>query len=639
MKLTQIIYLYTILFCSCNVFNSTPLDDIYALAGANAKELKKVIAHFSKDERLSLQLEAARHILGNMPGHTSMDDANYLDYSKRLKSMPMPIGTEDLNSLWSVSSIRYSDDVGNMESAFLIQDIEDAFRIRDSVPWGKTIPFDTFKEHVLPYKVHKEVLVLKWRITLYNRYKHVVEGETDPKEAFVKLLTYLKKHTREANSNFSGDIDPLTMDHLKRGSCSQLCVYYVAVLRALGLPASYDYIDGWGNYSRSGHSWVSYIGDEGTTYTVANRDSVLRTMNPIDASTFKEHYDPQHENFSVSKKKTVYKIYRNTYELNGHTHHTKTEHGGVHFKDVSRYYGLTGSVSFHAPGYDYVSLSVFKTGEDWREFEASKVERGKANFDNLGDSVIYLPTFYKNEVEQEVGRPFFINGETETIWISSDEHRMDELILRRKYPLFGNWPAMWHKMEGAKIEVSATKDFRNPTTIHAINETPMGLLCFEIDPAIDVKYIRYVCPPGSRTPIAEFRVFDERNEQVPIVETMGYKIEDEMVSLAFDNNVLTSASTKEEAYWIGAKLEEANPKRISRVEIIPKNDGNFIDAGDRYHLYYFDGEWILLGEQVASSNLLTYNNAPSGTLFLLKNLSKGREERVFTMEEGRQVWW
>jgi len=58
MKLTRIIYLYTILFCSCNVFNSTPLDDIYALAGTNAKELKKVIAYFSKDERLSLQLES-----------------------------------------------------------------------------------------------------------------------------------------------------------------------------------------------------------------------------------------------------------------------------------------------------------------------------------------------------------------------------------------------------------------------------------------------------------------------------------------------------------------------------------------------------------------------------------------------------
>ncbi|MCC2599272.1 hypothetical protein [Sphingobacterium sp. FBM7-1] len=71
---------------------------------------------------------------------------------------------------------------------------------------------------------------------------------------------------------------------------SHLSVYYVAVLRALGLPAAYEYIDRWGNFSVNGHSWVSYIGEKERAYTIANGDSVLRTMNPIDASMVKEHY-------------------------------------------------------------------------------------------------------------------------------------------------------------------------------------------------------------------------------------------------------------------------------------------------------------------------------------------------------------
>lgn len=639
MKLTRIIYLCTIVFCSCNTLTPTPLDEAFTLAGENAVELEKVIAHFSKDERLSLPLEAATYIVENMPGHANMDDTNYLVYSKQLKSMPMPIGTNELNGLWAISNIHYSHDVNNIESKFLIQDIEDAFRIRDSVPWGKAIPFDIFKEYVLPYKVNREALTPKWRMRLYNKYKHVVEGLTDPKEAFAKLLSYLKKHTREANSNFSGDIDPLTMDHLKRGSCSQLCIYYIAVLRAFGLPAAYEYIDGWGNYSQSGHSWISYIDDSGVPYTIADKDTVLQAMNPIDASTFKEHYDPQHENFSISKRKTVYKIYRQTYQLYKNDHYADTEQKVTHRRDVSQYYGLTGTADLKASGYAYASLSVFKTGEDWKEFVFTKIKQNKVSFDNLGDSVMYLTTFYKNGQEKEIGRPFFINRDNEITWIEPHTSHIDTLILRRKYPLFGNWTAIWHKMKGARIQVSNTKDFEHPIDIYTINETPIGIFSFNVEPAVSAKYIRYVCPPASRTPIAEFRIFDERNEQISIVENMGYKIEDEMVSLAFDNNVLTSASTKEEAYWIGAKLEGTNSKRISRVEIIPKNDGNFIDAGDRYHLYYFDKEWISLGEQVAFSNLLTYHNTPQGALYLLRNLSKGKEERIFTIEGSRQVWW
>lgn len=628
----------TLVFCSCRFASIDKLEEAFTAAGDNAIELEKVIMHFSKDKHLSQHLDAAKYILENMPGHTSMDDANYLAYSKQLKSISMPIETDQLNKLWSGYDVRYSHDVNNIESFFLIQDIEDAFRIRDSVPWGKTMPFDIFKEYVLPYKVHTETLTPQWRMTLYNKYKHVIQGIGDPREAFAALLNYLQKQTKAANSNFSGDIDPLTMDYLKRGSCSQLCVYYIAVLRSVGLPAAYDYIDGWGNYSRSGHSWVSYIDEGGAVYTVANRDSVLRNMNPIDASTFKEHYDPNHRDFNISKKKTVYKIYRYSYQCHQNSY-TNTQKRETHRLDVSKYYGLTGKANLETPGYTYVSLSTFKTGEDWREFVFAKTERGKVLFDDLGDSVIYLPTFYGNRQKKDVGKPFFINKENKIIEIEIDRYNTSEVNLKRKYPLFGNWSALWRKMRGAKIQVSDSEDFSDAIDIYTIDKTPMGSLSFKISPAVTAKFIRYVCPPASRTAIAEFRFFDKQNQRIPVVETMAYEIEDEMVSLAFDNNELTSALTEKEEYWLGASLDSVEPRYIHRIEIVPHNDGNFIDIGDRYLLCYFDEEWISLGEQIASTNILTYNSVPKGALLLLKNLSKGNDERIFTIERGRQVWW
>jgi hypothetical protein len=43
--------------------------------------------------------------------------------------------------------------------------------------------------------------------------------------------------------------------------------------------------------------------------------------------------------------------------------------------------------------------------------------------------------------------------------------------------------------------------------------------------------------------------------------------------------------------------------------------------------------------QMADSTILQYHNAPSNALFWLRNHSGGKEERIFTYENGKQVWW
>ena len=52
-----------------------------------------------------------------------------------------------------------------------------------------------------------------------------------------------------------------------------------------------------------------------------------------------------------------------------------------------------------------------------------------------------------------------------------------------------------------------------------------------------------------------------------------------------------------------------------------------------------DGNWSLLGTQVATSNVLTFKNVPSGGLYVLRDKTKGHEQRIFTYEKGEQVWW
>jgi len=68
---------------------------------------------------------------------------------------------------------------------------------------------------------------------------------------------------------------------------------------------------------------------------------------------------------------------------------------------------------------------------------------------------------------------------------------------------------------------------------------------------------------------------------------------------------------------------------------------NFIKENEEYELFYWDkNQWNSMGKQIGTSKqYLEYTNAPLNALFLLRNLTKGKEERIFTYENGQQDWW
>jgi hypothetical protein len=91
--------------------------------------------------------------------------------------------------------------------------------------------------------------------------------------------------------------------------------------------------------------------------------------------------------------------------------------------------------------------------------------------------------------------------------------------------------------------------------------------------------------------------------------------------------------------WVGLKFN--TPKKVEKIVYLPRNDDNFIRDGELYELFYWDNKWISLGKQTGSiaTQALTYANVSTNALFLLRNLTKGQEERIFTYENGKQIWW
>jgi hypothetical protein len=90
--------------------------------------------------------------------------------------------------------------------------------------------------------------------------------------------------------------------------------------------------------------------------------------------------------------------------------------------------------------------------------------------------------------------------------------------------------------------------------------------------------------------------------------------------------------------WVG--MDFGLPVRFKKIILLPRSDGNNIQFGDEYELLYWDKKgWLSLGKQIAKDIELRFDRVPENALLLLHNHTRGKEERIFTYENGEQIWW
>ncbi len=59
----------------------------------------------------------------------------------------------------------------------------------------------------------------------------------------------------------------------------------------------------------------------------------------------------------------------------------------------------------------------------------------------------------------------------------------------------------------------------------------------------------------------------------------------------------------------------------------------------KYTLYYWDDKWVEIGTKKVLDETITFQNVPSNAFYWLVAEDSRKEERIFTIEEGKQVWW
>lgn len=431
---------------------------------------------------------------------------------------------------------------------------------------------------------------------------------------------------------FKGHIPPKASSLLtgRTGSCRDEANYTVYLCRYLGIPAAVDFTPNWGNRS-NGHSWSVIIKPNGKSMPFymgcVPGDTVHYYHGYIKPKIFRHGFKLNKEIAKDLKgERFVPRLFQN-----------------ASFIDVTDEYYVTSDITRSIPlekkGKKVAYICVFDNS-NWIPVHYGIIKNGNVTFKSMGRNIVYMAATFEEGHIVPFGSPFLVKSDGEIKDIRADISTKQRMILLRKYPFMGKFDHFNIRMSGGCFQGSNIADFSDKKDLYTHDGLTNGNW---YDVAIKdygkYKYIRYIGPKGSYCNVNEIMFFtpDGINLDGEIIGTEG--IAGKTKEKVFDGDILTGfEGVSPDGHWVGLKFR--NPVQIGRIRYIPRNDGNCIEVGDEYELFYWhDNGWSSLGRKKATENQLIYSNVPSGGLYVIRNLSKGHEERIFTYENGSQIWW
>lgn len=417
----------------------------------------------------------------------------------------------------------------------------------------------------------------------------------------------------------------------RSGNCPDEAAYTIALSRYLGIPTAVDFTPHWGNRPLN-HTWAALVlpNGKGTPFYMG--------YAPGDTAQFAHSYLKP-------------KIYRRRYELNREIVDDLSGEESVpelfrypKFTDVTDEYHTTSDVKRDIPreycNHDVAYICV-NDKEQWIPVHYGKISWGSATFTKMGRNILYLVGVWENGVLVPVGNPFILKADGSIREIECDKNKRQTMTLKRKYPFFAMFDAFNVRMDYGKFQGSNSANFSNASTLYMHRGNTEG--CWyeqKLKPSNEkYKYLRYMGNVGSYCNVNEIEFYNSKGQKLigKVIGTEGTK--DKTKETVFDGDVLTGFyGISANDHWVGLELPQ--PSDVARIRYMPRNDGNSIEIGDDYLLQMYDnGVWKTLASVRAKDTKLVLKDMPSGGLYLLRDRTKGEEERIFTYENGKQVWW
>ena len=295
---------------------------------------------------------------------------------------------------------------------------------------------------------------------------------------------------------------------------------------------------------------------------------------------------------------------------------------------------------------EYAYLFTFDNWK-WVPVACGMISKGKVVFRNMGKNIVYLPACYDDDGEiRPVDHPFVLHYDGRLEFIIPDTCRRIRMQLSRKYPVMEYVYEYIPRLTDGEFQASDFLDFSTYQVVHKIKEGCAKGVEFKVPDSIAPhRYWRYISNRYasfcSMSEVSFYLGKDTLRAKGKVIGTEGSWGNDSTHTRekAFDGDILTSFDApRGEGCWVG--LDFGKPVKFDHIIYYGRGDGNSVEIGDLYGLYYWEGEgWKCIGKRKAFHPYVVFHGAPTDGLFLLRDLTKGCDERIFTYKDGKQNWW
>ena len=384
--------------CASPPTHSTSLEHALSAAGDNRAELESALSHYEGGD--PEKYAAMEFLLENMPGHGFVDLQFFdeervevgfeaLDYKSLNEARAAFDALEVKHGSINYKRKAFVADLEVMTAAYLINNVELAFASWRGKPWAQEMSFDTFCQHILPYRGSNEPLD-DWRATVLDHFEELPQGLEDPTDASAAARIIEKQahawvgfwdlyYLHPTDQSYS------QMMEAGKGRCEDITNMISYGLRANAVAVGSDYTPAWANRDNN-HAWTTVLGPDGRGAT---------RQGNIAAKIYRKTFAIQHDAWM----------------------HQAAEGEPVarwlardHFIDVTDQYMETVDAKIQLTatppeGHKLAYLCVFNGGE-WIAIAAGLIDGDQVAFGSMGPGIVYLPAFYDGKDLLPAAPPF-----------------------------------------------------------------------------------------------------------------------------------------------------------------------------------------------------------------------------------------
>lgn len=552
-----------------------------------------------------------------------------------------------------VNTRRLTCDTLYVDSAFVHRNTLLALQALKQANWGNAMSAEIKEEYIFPYKLEHEIAD-DWREVLWARHQQLLVEQpqlTDLDSLYhyhmaesyyqIRSTNNLNKHLKIPH-NFSW------LDFTQEGDCLDKCRYVIYNLRAAGAPATFDYLINWGNRPVALHSYVGLANKTQQLPTLLDNTNERATLvNNLNAAMSKEampdfETDAIPDDFVIQYEKTIPKVYRQTWNVQTpivdlYQSVARNEILPSLIKpnmlDVTNQYLKTSSTTLWHPfaGADLLYLSTFDLS-GWLPVAYARPDIfGKAQFDKLAHHVVYFPSTYNGEVAV-CGNPFRLTSTGKKISYEANKKDLISMTLKRKFPLFVYSAQHAVGLKGLQLYGSNDYKFNERELLGTVDKYPFTGHVIDIQSPSKYRYYLLEREDYETVRLAQVSCIKEDGTRIKDIRYEQGTITGRLDNL-YDDDYESYVSSR----W--TKIDLGDTISLDKLRVFPRSDTNFIIPGNEYELFYWDDDWVSMGRKTADDYQLHYDNVPPNAVYWLRCHSGGKEERIFTYEDEKQLWW